>query len=119
MDPMEDDVIYIKLLDSTEQIPFLMTYGIHLELQKYLGEGDNLFKLLQDATVAEEVISICLSKRDSMGMVTNTFIEIQQVAAKDMLRLLTYVFDYFSDFFLNNQKKVKELTDRLNKVASQ
>ena len=113
------DTIYIKLIDSSEQIPFVMTYGLHKELQEYLLENDRLFNIFTDTEIADEVIKISLSKRNDMGQITVEFVEIQQVMAEDIILLLNTVFDYFSDFFLKNSEKIQKLSQNLNQISKQ
>ncbi len=109
------ETIYIRLIDSTEQIPFVLTYGVHKELQEYLIAEDNrLFNIFTDTETAERVIQIALSKRNSTGQIVSEFVDIQQVQAEDMVELLDYIFDYFSDFFLKYNNKIKKLTEKLN-----
>jgi len=109
------ETIYIKLLDSSEQIPFVLTYGVHKELQEYLMSSENrLFGIFNDTEISDEVIRLCLSERNSMGLIITEFVEIQLVMADDMILLLNLIFDYFSDFFLKHTKKVQSLTNSLS-----
>ena len=111
------DTITINLLDSSEKIPFILTYGIQKELQTYLMDGDNLFNMLANAAIAEQVVIICLSRRNEVGQITAEFSDVQNVTAEDMNTLIDYIFEYFSDFFLKNQEKMKKLTERLNQIS--
>ena len=116
---METEILYINLIDSSEKIPFVLTYGVHKELQEYLLSEDRLFKLYTNTAVAEQVIKLCLSKRNDMGQIVDEFIEVQTVLGTDMTKLLDHIFDYFSEFFLNNQKRMKKLTDSLTQNSEQ
>ncbi len=113
------ETLYLDIIDSNEKIPFVLTYGIHKELQEYLMNGEKLFKLYNETAVAEQVIIICLSKRNAQGQITAEFNELQLVSAQDMLSLIDLVFEYFSDFFLKNQKKMVKLTTNLNQISQQ
>lgn len=113
------DTININLLDSSEKIPFILTYGIQKELQTYLMADDRLFQLLADASIAEQVVIICLSKRNEVGQITHEFSDVQNVSAEDITILIDYIFEYFSDFFLKNQEKMTKLTTRLSQVSQQ
>ena len=110
---------YISLIDSSEKIPFTLTYGLHRELQEYLLQDERLFKIFTDTTVSDEVVKICLSKRNEVGQITDEFVEVQLVTAEDITELLNIVFEYFSEFFLKNQKKLMELTNNLNQISQQ
>ena len=114
---MDTETLYISIIDSSEKIPFVLTYGVHKELQEYLLSEDRLFKLYTDTTVSEQVIKLCLSKRNDMGQIVDEFIEVQTVMGPDMTTLLDLVFDYFSEFFLNNQKRMKKLTNSLTQIS--
>lgn len=111
------ETIYINLIGSSQRIPFTMTYGIHRELQSYLLTDNKLFSIFTDTTVSDEIIKLCLSKRNDMGQITNEFMEIQDVKAEDMVKLLNVVFDYFSDFFLKHNQKIQSLTNNLHQIS--
>ena len=113
------ETTYISLIDSSEKIPFILTYGLHKELQQFLLEEDRLFKLFTDIDISEQVIKIALSKRNERGMVISEFVEVEMVMAEDIHTLLNLIFDYFSDFFLKNQQKLKTLTNSLNQISKQ
>lgn len=113
------ETIYISLIDSTEKIPFVLTYGIHKELQEYLLADDRLFNMYTNTEIAETVIKMCLSKRNDMGNVVDEFTAIQTVEAGEMTLLLDYIFEYFSEFFLKNQEKVVMMGQRLNQISKQ
>lgn len=113
------DTLYINLIDSEKQIPFIMTYGLHRELQQYLFEDNRIFTLLNNLEISDEVIRLCLSERNKMGQIVIPFKEIQLVEATDMLNLLNFVFDYFSDFFLKSNQKINNLSIQLNQISQQ
>ncbi len=113
------DIIYINLIDTAKQIPFALTYGLHKELQQYLFEDNKIFSLLTDTDISDEVIKICLSERNKMGHIVVPFQEIQLVEAQDMIKLLDFIFDYFSDFFLKSNQKISNLSTRLNQISQQ
>ncbi len=113
------EILYISVIDSSEKIPFVLTYGVHKELQDYLLSEDRLFKIYTDTSVSEQVIKLCLSKRNEMGHIVDEFVEVQKVMAEDMNQLLDVIFEYFSEFFLNNQKRMKKLTNNLSQISEQ
>jgi len=113
------ETLYISIINSSEQIPFTLTYGIHKELQAYLLDEDRLFKIYTDVEVSDTVVKICLSKRNDIGQITNEFVDTQSILAEDMNALVDKVFEYFSDFFLKNQEKMMKLTTNLNQISSQ
>lgn len=113
------ETINISFIDSSEQIPFVLTYGIHRELQDYLMTDNRLFQLYNNVEVSDEVIKLCLSKRNEMGLIINEFLEIQLIQAADILKLLDFVFEYFSDFFLKSNQKVQTVSNKLNQISQQ
>ena len=113
------ETIYVELIDSSEKIPFNMSYGIHRELQEYLMQTDNLFKLFNDITVSDTVIKIALSERNAKGQVIKEFDSIALVTAESINELLDYIFQYFSEFFLKNQEKIKNLSNQIAEISKQ
>lgn len=113
------DTIYIHLIDSSKQIPFVMTYGLHRELQDFLLQDNRLLSLLTNVAISDEVIRLCLSERNDMGQIVTEFVEVQQVEVEDMILLINNIFDYFSDFFLKNNQKMQKLTQSLNQISLQ
>jgi len=113
------ETIHINLIDSNKKIPFVLTYGIHKELQEYLLTEDRLFNLYTKAEIGETVVKICLSTRNDMGQITEEYVAMQNIMAEDITTLLDLVFEYFSEFFLKQQKKVMEVSQRLNQISQQ
>ncbi len=111
------ETIYINLISSSKKLPVALTYGLHKELQEYLLEEDRLFNLYTKVEIGETVVKICLSERNEMGQITEEFVAVQDVMAEDITKLLDYVFEYFSEFFLKQQEKVMSLSKRLNQIS--
>lgn len=112
------ETIYVELIDSTAKIPFNLSYGVHKELQELLMKDDNLFRLLVDTDLSEEVLQIALSERNEKGQIIKEFSEAGLVTAESVNLLLEYIFDYFSEFFLKNQKRVKNLSDQIAQISA-
>ena len=110
--------ITINLIDSNKQIPFILTYGLHKELQEFLLKEDRLLKIYSDTSISDEVIKICLSERNDMGQIIASFVELQLVYAEDILKLLDLVFEYFTSFFLKSNQKITQLNQSLNQISS-
>ena len=112
-----EDYFSIKLLDSEETIPFVLTYAIHKDLQPYLSEESRLFNLFTDVEIADNVITMCLSTRNDHGQIVKEFTLHNKLDAGDAVVLLDFVFDYFSKFFLTHQQLVQETLKNLETQA--
>ncbi len=108
----------LSVVDSTTKIPFKLTYGIQKDLQKYLLQDDNLYAMFTNPDVAEYVYKLCLSKRDDQGLLTEEFTAFDTLDILELNVLLEDVFNYFENFFLNRQTKIKMAAEKLNQLNS-
>jgi len=113
------ETIYLNMLDSTEKIPFTLSYGKHRELQEFLMDSDKLFHMLTDTTISDTVLKICLSERNNQGQVIKEFDSQTPLEAEGVLALLDFIFDYFSKFFLSNQEKTLKLSNQVTQISQQ
>jgi len=112
------ELIYLKIKDTEETIPFEMTYGIHRELQEFLLQEDRLYQMFNNLEISDTILKMCLSTRNPKGQVVLTFTEIETLEVEDIMLLLNGVFDYMSDFFLTHQQMIQNLATRLNQISS-
>ncbi len=112
-----EDVIYLNVIDSDEKIPFILTYGIFKELQNYLNQEGNLFNLFTDTLTSETTLLLALSERNDVGNITKEFTKFNKITAEDTVKLLDFIFDYFANFFSVHQKKVLDLTKKLEEMT--
>jgi len=113
------ETIYIDLIDSSEKIPFNMTYGIQRELQPFLLSDDTIFRLLSDIAISDEVLKICLSDRNDKGQIIREFNPATTASPESVNQLLEYIFEFFSKFFLKNQERTLKLSNQLAKISEQ
>jgi hypothetical protein len=112
-----EEKIYLNVIDSDVKIPFILTYGIFKELQEYLNQNSNLFNMFTDPLISETVIKIALSDRDEIGSIVKEFTAYNTINAADMVSLLDFIFDSFSNFFYSHQEKIVNLTKQLEKLT--
>jgi len=111
-DIMNEELI-LNYTNSTEKKPFKLTYGVHKELQNYLMKDNNLFNIFTDTVIADEILKIALSDRNSQGQIVKEFVDFDSIEYLDLRALLELIFDYFQNFFLENQLKVEKAIQKL------
>ncbi len=112
-----EEYFSIRLIDSDEIIPFVLTYAIHKDLQPYLAEESRLFNMFTDVEIADTVVQMCLATRNEKGQIVQDFDKQNKLDAGDAVTLLDFVFEYFSKFFLTHQQLVKETLENLENQA--
>jgi DNA-directed RNA polymerase subunit F len=108
-----EEFIYINFIDSDDLVPFILTYAIHKDLHEYLSAESKLLDIFNDTAIANEVLKICLSERNDLGVIIREFKEFQTVDAKSTIELLDYVFDHLQKFFLLHKEKVENVVKKL------
>ena len=113
---MEEFILSVQ--NSTEKIPFKLTYGIQKDLQAYLLEGDNLYTMFTNTDVSEYVYKMALSTRNDQGQIVAEFTAFDTLDIMELNVLLEALFDYFENFFLNRQERMKIASKKMQDLNS-
>ena len=106
----------LSIAGSTTKLPFKLTYGIQKDLQTYLVEDNNLYSMLTDPGIAEYVYKLCLSTRNDQGQIVDEFTAFDTLNVMELNVLLDTIFDYFENFFLSRQERIKTAVTKLNNL---
>ena len=110
--------IQLNFVDNTPAIDKTLTWGIHKELAAYLMEDSRLMTIFTNDETVENILQICLSKRDSYGEVIEPFMRINSLEVTSMLKFLTELHEYFENFFFQNQQRVSQMAQKFQKLPT-
>jgi len=93
-----------------------ITWGLHKVLFPILTDGDNFAQLFYDPIIAEKVLKAYFAERNELGEVTKEA-NINSLSVEEIDKALTFIGDYFTDFFFRNQQRNQELNKKMRETA--
>ena len=110
--------IELKYSDDRAAISKVLTWGIHKELSNYLMADGRLMTIFTNDDTTENIMQICLSKRDTYGEIIEPFTSVNSLDVESVMLFLTELHNYFENFFFQNQQRVDKMAKKFQETQN-